>query len=152
MDHYLTKPLRTAELLALLDEIANRKERADPVIAPLSKTGSGSAVDLAAALERLDGDRSLYDELTLLFEDECPRTVERMRGAIAVRDAKGLEHLAHTLKGASASLGAFAVSEAAGEIERLAQSDNVDNTGDQFRILQDEIERLFGELEVLRQA
>jgi HPt (histidine-containing phosphotransfer) domain-containing protein len=98
----------------------------------------------------LDGDRALFNELTLVFEEDCPKTVEGMRRAIALHDAKGLEHFAHTLKGSSASLGAFAVSEAAGEIERLAQSDTVDNTRDQFQVLQNEIERLFGELEVLR--
>lgn len=152
MDLYLTKPLRTQELLAALEEIRNRNGSAGHKADLLPKKSSGDAVDLADVLERLDGDRALFDELTHVFEEDCPRTLEGMRGAIALHDAKSLERLAHTLKGSSANLSAFAVSQAAGEIERLAQSDSVDSTGDQFRVLQEEIERLFSELEVLRQG
>ena len=116
------------------------------------KTSSRDAVDLAGVLERLDGDRALFDELTHAFEEECPNTVDGMRRAIASHDGKSLEHLAHTLKGSSASVGGLAVSEAAGEIERLAHSENLDNTRDQFTVLQMEIERMFTEFEVLRQG
>jgi len=152
MDQYLTKPIQTLELLATLEEIMNRKGSADHAVGSPSKKPNREAVDLAAVLERLDGDRALFDELTHVFEEDCPRILEGMRHAIALHDAKSLEHHAHALKGSSANLGALAVSHAAGEIERLAQSDKVNETGDQFRVLQEEIERLFGELEVLRQV
>ena len=75
--------------------------------------------------------------------------LEGLRRAIASHDAKGVEHLAHTLMGSSANLGALAVSQAAGEIERLSRAGSVENTGDQFKVLQYEIERLFSELAVL---
>jgi PAS domain S-box-containing protein len=150
MDAYLTKPIRTQELLAVLNGIGNRK--AGPPI-PLD-TGSNKstkdAIDLAATLERLDGDNSLFHELTQVFKDDCPRIVERMRRAIVVHDAQSLEHCAHTLKGSSANLGALAVSHAAGEIERLAHTGSVESTSVEFRILQEEIERLFSELETLQ--
>jgi PAS domain S-box-containing protein len=152
MDYYLTKPLRTQDLLEILKEIANRKSMPERAIGQSLKTSSRDAVDLAGVLERLDGDRTLFDELTHAFEEECPNTVDGMRRAIASNDAKSLEHFAHTLKGSSASLGALAVSEAAGEIERLAHSENLDNTRDQFTVLQMEIERMFSEFEVLRQG
>jgi two-component system sensor histidine kinase/response regulator len=152
MDRYLTKPIRTLELLATLEEITNRKRTAEHAVDSPSKKTNGHTVDLAGVLERLDGDRALFDELTHVFQEDCPRIVEGMRHAIALHDAKSLEHHAHTLKGSSANLGALAVSHAAGEIEKLAQSDNVDDAGEQFGVLQEEIERLFGELEVLRQG
>jgi two-component system, sensor histidine kinase and response regulator len=152
MDYYLTKPIRTPELLAVLEKIRNCKEGPDDRVDPLLRNPCRNAVDLATALEGLDGDRALFDELTQLFREDCPRNIEGMRRAIGLHDAKGLEHHAHTLKGSSASLGAFSVSQAAGEIERLAQSDNVESTADQFKVLQEELERLFGELEALRQG
>jgi two-component system, sensor histidine kinase and response regulator len=152
MDLYLTKPLRTQELLATLEEITKREGSAGHAADALPKKSSADAVDLADVLERLDGDRTLFDELTHVFQEDCPKTLDGMRRAIALHDPKSLERLAHTLKGSSANLSAFAVSQAAGEIERLAQSDGVGGTSDQFRILQDEIERLFSELEVLRQG
>jgi len=152
MDYYLTKPIRTKDLLATLEKIMNLKESTDHAADSPSKEPGTDAIDLASALERLDGDRALFDELTHVFGEECPRIIEGMRHAIATHDAKSLEHLAHTLKGSSANVGALAVSQAAGEIERIAQSDTVDSTSDQFRVLQEEIERLFSELEVLRQG
>ncbi|MBZ5695902.1 MAG: response regulator [Acidobacteriia bacterium] len=152
MDDYLTKPIETPELLATLEEIGNRKRSADLALDSPSKSSAADAIDLASVLERLEGDRALFDELTRMFEEECPKILEGMRLAIATHDARSLEHHAHTLKGSSANLGALAVSHAAAEIERLAKSDNVDNTSDQFRVLQEEVERLFGTLEVLRQG
>jgi two-component system, sensor histidine kinase and response regulator len=151
MDHYLTKPLRTHELFAILEKIPNaaesiaRHRESDP------KVPSESSVDLVGVLERLEGDRALFDELTHLFEEDSPKNIEGMRRAIILQDAKGLEYHAHTLKGSSSNLGALAVSFAAGEIERLAASGNMNIVGDQFRVLQEEIERLFSELEVLRE-
>jgi two-component system sensor histidine kinase/response regulator len=152
MDYYLTKPLRTADLLTILESIMNDISKPHPAAEQSSQRPTSDAIDLAGALERLGGNRTLFDELTHVFEEECPKTVEGMRRAIASRDGKSLEHLAHTLKGSSASVGGLAVSQAAAEIERLAQSENLDNTREQFSVLQDEIERMFSQFEVLRKA
>jgi CheY-like chemotaxis protein len=149
MDAYLTKPIRTQELLSVLDEIGSHKTGPPfPLDIPSKKTPT-DAIDLEATLERLDGDRNLFQELTELFKDDCPRMVERMRRAIVLCDAKSLEACAHTLKGSSANLGAMAVSHAAGEIERLARTGSTESTSVEFRVLQGEIERLFSALESL---
>jgi two-component system sensor histidine kinase/response regulator len=149
MDAYLTKPIRPQELLALLDGIGGH-EAGPPVPLDMpSKKSTTDAIDLEATLERLDGDRSLFQELAQLFKEDSPRIVEGMRRAIVVHDAKGLEGCAHTLKGSSANLGALAVSNAAGEIERLASTGSVESTSVEFRLLQEELERVFSELESL---
>ena len=151
MDAYLTKPIHTQELLAVLEELGSRKAKPHPAVPPPLKTATSDAIDLAGVLERLDGDRGLFDELTQVFKDDCPRIAAGMRQAIATHDAKNLESCAHTLRGSSANLGAVAVSEAAGEIERLARTENVDSTRDQFTVLQEELDRLFSEIEALRE-
>jgi two-component system sensor histidine kinase/response regulator len=150
MDAYLTKPIHTQELLSVLDGIGNHK--AGPTV-PLdmpSNKSTTDAIDLDATLERLDGDRNLFRELTKVFTNDCPKIVERMRRAIVMHDAKGLEGCAHTLKGSSANLGALAVSHAAAEIERLAGTGNVESTSVEFRLLQEELERAFAELESIQ--
>jgi CheY-like chemotaxis protein len=149
MDAYLTKPIRTQELLAVLEEIGSQKAGPPVPLDMPSKKSTTDAIDLEATLERLDGDRSLFHELAQVFKGDCPQIVERMRRAIVVRDAKSLEGCAHTLKGSSANLGALAVSQAAGEIERLARTGSVESTGVEFRVLQEELERVFSELESL---
>ena len=66
-------------------------------------------------------------------------------------DLRVVERSAHTLRGAASNLGAVAVSEAAMELEKRAGSNDVASVGEQFEVLQKEIERLFSELEVLRE-
>jgi two-component system, sensor histidine kinase and response regulator len=152
MDAYLTKPIHTQELISVLENIGDRRANVPGAVYPSLKKTTKSAVDLAGALERLDGDRTLFDELTQLFRNNCPRILDGMRHAIAMHDAKNLESFAHTLKGSSASLGAIAVAQAAGEIERLARTDNMESTHDQFIVLQEELDRLFSEIEVLHEG
>jgi two-component system, sensor histidine kinase and response regulator len=149
MDAYLTKPIRTQELLALLDRIGGRKAGPSVPLDMPSKRSTSDAIDLESTLERLEGDRSLFRELTQVFKNDCPKIVERMRRAIVMHDAQSLEGSAHTLKGSAASLGALAVSQAAAEIERLASTGSVESTGVEFRLLQEELERAFSELESL---
>jgi two-component system sensor histidine kinase/response regulator len=149
MDAYLTKPIRTQELMTLLDEIGDRKAGPQTTDIP-SKKSTADAIDLETTLERLDGDSNLFQELAQLFKEDCPRIVEGMRHAIVQHDAKSLEGCAHTLKGSSANLGALAVSQAAGEIERLAHTGSIESTSVEFRLLQEELERVFSELESLR--
>ncbi|HEY4739982.1 MAG TPA: response regulator [Candidatus Acidoferrales bacterium] len=149
MDGYLSKPIRTQELLAVLDEIGSDKAGSLVPLDMPSKKSTTDAIDVETTLERLDGDRSLFQELIQLFKKDCPEIIERMRRAIVVHDAKSLEGDAHALKGSSANLGAQAVSQAAGEIERLAHTGTVESTSVEFRILQEELERLFSELEAL---
>ena len=149
MDAYLTKPIRTQELLAVLEGIGSQKAGPPLFLDMPSNKSTTDAIDLEATLERLDGDRRLFRELAQMFKDDCPRIVENMRRAIVALDAKGLEGCAHALKGSSANLGALAVSQAAGEIERLARMGDVEGASVEFRILQEELERAFSELESL---
>jgi len=151
MDAYLTKPIHRKELISLLEEIGDRRANVPGAVYPSLKKTTNDAIDLVGALERLDGDRNLFDELTQVFKHDCPRIVDGIRHAIAMHDAKNLEGFAHTLKGSSASLGAIAVAQAAGEIERLARTGSTESTHDQFVVLQEELDRLFSEIEVLNE-
>jgi PAS domain S-box-containing protein len=149
MDSYLTKPFRTEKLLALLDEVGRRKVNPEQALILPRDRPVMAEIDLKAALERLNGDRALFEELTQVFKGDCPRIVEGMRHAIVSHDAKKLEHFAHALKGSSATMGAVAVSRLAGEIEHLAHSENAENARARFKSLELEVEKMFYELESL---
>ncbi|HKV04997.1 MAG TPA: response regulator [Candidatus Acidoferrales bacterium] len=150
MDDYLTKPIRTEELIATLERVGARKV-ARELRLERSAGRDGQAIDLAGAMERLGGDRELFDELVEVFKAECPGATADMRRALDAADAKALVHSAHSLKGSSANLGAVAVSQAALELERLARSEDLKNAEESFTVLQKEIARLFYELEALRE-
>jgi two-component system, sensor histidine kinase and response regulator len=107
---------------------------------------------LAGALERLDGDRTLLDELVELFRDDCARAMEEIRRGLLLHDKKRVERGAHTLKGSSSSIGAVAVPHVAAEIENLASRGNLSAATEQFHVLKQEIERLLLELSSVSRA
>ena len=154
MDDYLTKPIRTEELMTVLEKVGARKAAREVGLDHASVKRDirreAEALDLLAALERLGGDRGLYDELVGVFKNECPGMAAEMRRAIDERDINTLARSAHTLRGSSSNLGAVAVAEAALELERLARSEELESAGEQFKVLENEIERLFSELESRR--
>ncbi|MDD2465869.1 MAG: Hpt domain-containing protein [Desulfobulbus sp.] len=59
----------------------------------------------AFALEQTAGDEELLEELLVLFKDSAASDLEQLRQAITADDAAGVVRAAHSLKGASASLG-----------------------------------------------
>jgi two-component system sensor histidine kinase/response regulator len=79
-------------------------------------------LDVAAALRRLGGDRALLQrllrDLTREWTD-LPARVQRLR---TEGDLTTARRAAHTLKGASGSLGAMELAAAAGELERALDS------------------------------
>jgi two-component system sensor histidine kinase/response regulator len=147
MDDYLSKPIRIPELLAVVDKIGNRKAAARGM-----EVASKGRIDLAAALDRLEGDRELFDEMTHLFIQECPRAMEEIRRAIGTQDAKVLERHAHSLKRSSANLGAVGVSRAAGALEECARSGNLERADNLFKFLEQDLDHLRSELEALSQS
>ncbi|HEV3483582.1 MAG TPA: response regulator [Candidatus Acidoferrales bacterium] len=152
MDDYLTKPIRTEELVAALEKVGARKLAREVLLQRATLEPRAEALDMAAALDRLGGDRDLYYELVEVFKGEFPKVEAAMRRAIDDRDAGALERSAHTLRGSSGNLGAVGVSEAAMALEKLARSGKLEGAGEQFKMLQKEVGRLFSELEAIREG
>ena len=112
-DDYLTKPIRTTDLLAAIDRAQSGsfdQPLSEPVVAPAEQH---DALDLASALDRVEGDRGLFEELVALFSEETVKTTQEIHAAVRSGNQKLLERLAHTLKGASSNIGAIGVSRAA---------------------------------------
>jgi two-component system, sensor histidine kinase and response regulator len=145
MDDYLTKPIRLVELLAVVDRFRSHK----PVSTDLAVASPSGAIDLAAVLDRLEGDRELFDEMVQLFRDECPRITEQIRRAVEVRNADAVERHAHNLRGSSANLGATAFSHAVGALEDCARSGTLEFAEDLFRTVEQELYALLTALEIL---
>ena len=72
-------------------------------------------------LERVGGDRDLLVEIIEVFREECPAQLARIRSAARSRDAEGLYHAAHVLKGAVANFAAAAVEGRALELETMGR-------------------------------
>ncbi|MGD1211954.1 MAG: response regulator [Candidatus Acidiferrales bacterium] len=142
-DDYVAKPIRTSELFAATDRV--RTGTAAPSTTPPAGPSSAHVLDLDAALERVDGDRELLEELFRLFAEECPGSIAAIRRALEARDAPLLERLAQTIKGASANLGADRLSQAAFELEQGVRA-SLESAGNLIRKLEAEMDSLLPEL------
>ncbi len=76
------------------------------------------------ALEQTAGDEELLEELLILFIDSSASDLELLRQAVVTNDAAGVVRAAHSLKGASASLGI----EGIRQLSTLMESDGRDNS------------------------
>jgi two-component system, sensor histidine kinase and response regulator len=146
-DDYLSKPIRTADLLAAIDRIVRDKQTMQPVAVLAPKFQSSPRIDMKAALERLEGDRELLEELAQLFKDECPRALQEIREAIAAGDPPLLTRLAHTLKGSSGSLSAVPLSQAAAQLEKVAHAGDLADAESLFEKVEKEAGDLILEID-----
>ncbi|WP_254053760.1 PAS domain S-box protein [Singulisphaera sp. GP187] len=148
MDAYVAKPLRLEDLLAVLEGLTPLSCEAG---AATSGTGTGietgseagtGAFDLAAALERVDGDVELMKELAGLFLDEAPRRMAEIRQAVTQRDAVKLQRAAHTLKGSVGNFGAREVFEATRRLECIGVEQDWSHVEEAWAVLDEAIDRL----------
>ena len=106
-------------------------------------------MDVAQALERMEGDRDLLEELARLFTDEWPKSVAEMEAAFDAGDATLLERLAHGLKGAAANVGAERLSAAASEMEKMSAARNLKSIPAQWELVKEEAAALLEEFKKL---
>lgn len=74
-------------------------------------------VDHHGAMDRLDGDEELWNEIRAIWVEDAPQMLESVRAASDAQDPERLRRAAHALKGASANVGAARVAESARQIE-----------------------------------
>jgi HPt (histidine-containing phosphotransfer) domain-containing protein len=143
----LSKPICASEPSAAPDGIAE-KDRPDSAV-PGTEGPIAPLLDVKGALERLEGDRELFEDLARLFADECPKGISEIRSALDSVDFILLERLAHRLKGSSACVGAESVRQIALELEISARARDLPEAKKLVGPLQNEIDRLMPELKAI---
>ncbi len=130
-DGYLSKPISPQKLEAAIGAYLPSTPNADP-----------PAVNLAAALEVVGGDRNLLRESVRLFlEHDYPRQFELLRSAIAQRDAPSVAKAAHGIKGTLDSFGGQLARHAAGQLERMGRERNLADAPQALACLEAEMNR-----------
>eukprot|EP00281_Chroomonas_sp_CCMP1168_P034652 CAMPEP_0206239264 /NCGR_PEP_ID=MMETSP0047_2-20121206/15281_1 /ASSEMBLY_ACC=CAM_ASM_000192 /TAXON_ID=195065 /ORGANISM="Chroomonas mesostigmatica_cf, Strain CCMP1168" /LENGTH=263 /DNA_ID=CAMNT_0053663905 /DNA_START=48 /DNA_END=837 /DNA_ORIENTATION=+ len=83
-------------------------------------------VDLGAALERCSGDTELLSQVvTETMEKAQAEQVPKIRSAMADGDVKEVHFHAHSIKGASATIGFLSLSAAAKELDDLVKGESL---------------------------
>ncbi|PIE57621.1 MAG: histidine phosphotransferase [Desulfobulbus propionicus] len=94
------------------------------------------------ALEQTDGDSALLDELITLFKESAASDFLQLKEAVADRNATAIIAAAHSLKGASASLGIEGIREIAYEIETAARNNTLENIASHIPDMENLVQQL----------
>jgi PAS domain S-box-containing protein len=138
MDHYVSKPIHAKELIAAIAKVTG--ERCVQAAAPASPPCPPQVLfDETAALARVEGDRAILRDIAALFVADWPQSRATLRQAVLSEDAAALARIAHTLKGATATLGAMAVSAAAQRLEEVGYSGNLAPAASALIVLETEM-------------
>ena len=92
----------------------------------------------------------LVERLLTLFRQEAIKLVHGIENALATEDQEALLRQSHTLKSSSASIGGFALSQVARDIEHCARQSELAEAGDLTGVLRTECDRLMLALDDLR--
>jgi PAS domain S-box-containing protein len=177
MDGYVSKPIKSAELLAALDELAPVEEsvarpesskgvaeKPDGALTPFEDSGRatqaighgtdgkesrGEVIDRDALLDYVDGDRQLLCKIVGRFLENGTQLLSKVREAVAQHDSKALEFSAHRLKGAVGNFFAPSAREAAQRLETLGREGNLSEAETACANLEREVDRLKDALTLL---
>ena len=118
MDDYLSKPVKPRELSDMLDKWLTKQDSFQQEEATVSDIEPVKDIfDKAGLLDRLMGDEELANEILGEFLEDAPRKFIALKEALDKGDTGLVQREAHTLKGASANIGAVALQEMACQIE-----------------------------------
>jgi len=142
MDGYLSKPVQLETLRLeidrqLLGQGSDQRREEEQVKQPTNEI-----LDLEGLLGRLGQDRDLADEVIRVFLEDAPKKISGLKQAVSQGEATLAKRLAHTLKGASANVGANALNRFARAAEEAAGAGDLDEVGRLLKPLQEEMVRV----------
>jgi CheY-like chemotaxis protein/HPt (histidine-containing phosphotransfer) domain-containing protein len=129
MDDYLAKPIRPGDVRNMIDKWTTQKE-ATAAKAPAAKTDSPAPVESPIDMDRLTelagADKDMLRELVELFFKQTARQLEQLETAIGESKAEEVRHLAHSCKGASATMGMAPLAAIFFELEKMGRAGSLD--------------------------
>jgi CheY-like chemotaxis protein/HPt (histidine-containing phosphotransfer) domain-containing protein len=142
MDAFMSKPIRMAEVLAMLAVLTRRPAEARFGSEPGCE-GARSRADLAAHLDRATGgDKKLLRSLVRNFLTDAPKRLSALRQALARNDAEGLASAAHALKGPLGLFGADRAAGSARSLQVIGRLGNLNGADRELRALEEEFRAL----------
>jgi PAS domain S-box-containing protein len=146
MDDYLSKPIRSAELFAVIDRVLAGRPASEAPRAAAAEPGT--VLDADTLLAACDDDPVLLEKLVRVFRDNAPGSLARVREAIARREPAQLRESAHRLRGLLATFSPGAA-QAAALLEAMGAGGELSDAASALETLVDLIERLGPALEDL---
>ena len=139
MDDYLSKPIRSAELFAVIDRVLAGRPASEAPLA--SSTEPGILVDPDTLLAACDDDPVLLGKLIHVFQSNVPGSLARVQEAITRQDPAQLRESTHQLRGLLSTFSPKAA-QAAALLEAMGAGGELGDAASAFETLADMIERL----------
>jgi CheY-like chemotaxis protein/HPt (histidine-containing phosphotransfer) domain-containing protein len=168
MDEYLSKPVSPEMLLNVLRRMlpgrcteivrqSDMRSAEQTAARQSSATASGKnetlrlssnapVLDLDMALSTVGGKRRIFDRIKVVFMEEMPVRMQSLRAALETEDLSECHRLAHSIKGAAASIGGRRFAETAGKMEVDARDRRIADVKRYITVLEDEFDALEREL------
>lgn len=134
MDDYLAKPIEVKKVLAILEKWLPFTSAPDQETRFFGATKD--IFDKDEFVNRALGNLELSRHIAAMFINNAPEYIESIRAALTNEDVVALHHSAHKLKGVAATMALPRVTEAAQQLETLAEEGK-----------REEASRLFPEVE-----
>ena len=119
MDDYVSKPVRTQELVAVIErQLGAKADRAvqaavvedevgeEQAKGPIQTSPEKPSFDESALGDRFEGDEETINAVVSTFLDDAPNQIRFLKEALETKDAEAVKQRAHSLKGASGNVGA----------------------------------------------
>ena len=129
MDDYLAKPIRPGDVRNMIakwtmQNESNENKASTPAVA--SPSTQAAAVDMDRLNEMAGGDKDMLRELVDLFFKQTTKQLTQLEGAVREKKAEEVRHLAHSCKGASATMGMAPLAAIFFELEKMGRAAALD--------------------------
>jgi len=140
MNDYLSKPIETVSLAAVLEKWLRRSSGPDDSVRD-SALPDKTVFDEKQMLARLSGDKPLGRQIILGFLSDAPQQLRKLDQFVAGGDAQAARLLAHTLKGAAATVSAPPLASVILQIHEAAEARDLARAAVLLRSCEREFER-----------
>jgi PAS domain S-box-containing protein len=152
MDDYVSKPIRIDELKQALSKcqpinLRTAATTSTPFTSPQTETTffatpNNTVIDynaFQAILEMVPNNSAqLLAELITSYLEDAPKLLQDMQAAVATNNLIAAQHAAHTLKSASATLGAISLADRCRELEQMNLAEAIDKLTEKVSQVQSE--------------
>ena len=130
MDGYLSKPIDTEALWHELEGVSKQTLQGKGKI--VSDKPKLVVADFVQAMELMDNNRELFDEIVSLFTQDAPMHMQHIKDGLAQGNPDTVRHSAHTIKGMVGIFSAERTAHAAAVVEKAAGQQNCSENVDEL--------------------
>jgi|SRR5579863_2316197 len=112
-----------------------------------SEASKDRVVNFTELFERAEQDRELVQLLLEIFKKDFPRHHLSLKEAVARKDAKQVEVVAHTMKGMLLNMAARRAADLLGRLEKTAREGDESSLKESLGFFENEVSGLLPELE-----